>query len=63
MLRPDQGNRLQKHTMHLFEGDYEILRELYPEIGAAIVIRGLVRKFINQVEDRTPGSPNVEINI
>jgi len=37
---------MSKHTLHLYEGDYERLRELYPELGAAIIIRRLIRKHI-----------------
>jgi len=40
---------MTKHTLHLYEGDYERLRELYPELGAAIVIRRLIRKHIKEV--------------
>lgn len=40
---------MTKHTLHLYEGDYERLRELYPELGAAIIIRRLIRKHIKEV--------------
>lgn len=41
---------LQKHTLNLFAGDYEKLRELYRDVGAGAIIRRIVRKFIEQVE-------------
>ncbi len=41
---------LQKHTLLLFEGDYRRLQEYYPEIGAAIVIRKIVRKHLTQLD-------------
>lgn len=41
---------LQKHTLNLFPGDYEKLRELYPDVGAGAIIRRIVRRFIEQVE-------------
>lgn len=40
----------QKHTLHLFVGDYAKLQELYPSVSAAAVIRTLVRKNIEAVE-------------
>ena len=44
----DEG--LQKHTLNLFEGDYEKLRVLYPDVGAGAVIRRIVRRYLEQVE-------------
>ena len=38
--------KLSKHTMLLFEGDYEKLQEKYPETGASIVIRNLIRNHL-----------------
>ena len=40
---------LSKHTFHLFVGDVAKLQELYPELGAAGVIRQLVRTHIERV--------------
>ncbi len=47
-------DELQKHTLNLFEGDYEKLRELYPDIGAGAVIRRIVRRYIeaDRLEER-----------
>lgn len=54
---------LQKHTLHLFKGDYETLQVRYPEIGAARVIRELVRKYIIQLEGAAQPLPDVEVRI
>ena len=56
----DEG--LQKHTLNLFEGDYEKLRELYPDIGASAVIRRIVRRYIEQVES-TGSSIDAKVEI
>lgn len=48
MKADDEG--LQKHTLNLFEGDYEKLRALYPDVGAGAIVRRIVRRFIEQVE-------------
>lgn len=55
---------LQKHTLLLYEGDYEKLREVYPETGAALIIRRIVRALVKQIE--TNGGPvdmQVEIKL
>lgn len=39
---------LQKHTLLLYEGDYERLQTMYPDVGASVVIRKVVRTFIDQ---------------
>jgi hypothetical protein len=38
--------------MNLFRGDYAKLQDLYPDIGAATIIRRIVRKFIDQIEEK-----------
>lgn len=53
---------LQKHTLNLFEGDYEKLRGFYPDVGAGAVIRRIVRKYIEQVE-ATGGSIDAKVEI
>lgn len=44
-------NELQKHTLNLFPGDYAKLQQFYPDIGAATIIRRIVRKFVEQIEE------------
>lgn len=48
---------LQKHTLQLFEGDYAKLQDLHPEVGAASVIRTIIRQYIIKL------SPPVELKI
>lgn len=48
---------LQKHTLNLYPGDYAKLQEFYPDVGAATIIRRVVRKFIEQIE--AGGADNV----
>lgn len=43
---------LQKHTLNLFPGDYAKLQELYPDVGAAVIIRRIVHKFVEQIEEQ-----------
>jgi len=39
-----------KHTLLLFTGDYKRLQDAYPELGAAQVIRQLVRAHLNKID-------------
>jgi hypothetical protein len=42
---------VQKHTINLYEGDFARLGELYPDVGASMALRTILRKHI---EDRIP---------
>lgn len=59
MQRDDEP--LQKHTLNLWEGDYEKLRVLYPDVGAGAIIRRVVRRFIEQVEAN--GGPSIDAKV
>lgn len=48
MARPEK-EPMQKHTLNLYEGDFERLQALYPELGASIVIRKIIRKHIESI--------------
>lgn len=60
MKSEDEG--LQKHTLNLFEGDYEKLRMLFPDIGAGAIVRRIVRRFLEQVESNG-GSIDAKVEI
>lgn len=47
-----KNSDITKHTMNLFSGDYAKLQDLYPDIGAATIIRRIVRAFITQIEEK-----------
>lgn len=49
MSKEKPADRLHKHTLLLFEGDYAEMQNLYPEVGAAVAIRTLIRAHINKV--------------
>lgn len=52
-----------KHTLHLYQGDYADLMSMYPEIGAALVIRKLVRRHIEEMSPKTEFTIKPEINL
>lgn len=42
--------KLKRHNICLYPGDFEALQALSPDLGAAILIRRIVRKFLREVE-------------
>jgi len=55
MTRP-----LHKHTLLLFKGDFEILRDLHPNNSPSEIIRTLIEKHIKRVQVATP---TLELNL
>lgn len=41
---------LQKHTTLLFKGDFARLGELYPDLGASVMLRHILRKHLEKFE-------------
>lgn len=60
MAKDKKGRSLQKHTLNLFEGDWERLSSLLPEADTSAVIRALVRDTIERLEGETP---NVKVDL
>lgn len=57
-------DELTKHTLHLFTGDYDKIRELFPDIGAAVIIRRIVRQYVERVEAQPKAAtPDVTVQI
>lgn len=46
-------DKLHKHTLKLRQGDYDALIEYYPEVGAALVIRKLVSRHVDKLNNST----------
>lgn len=47
MRRKDPN--ITKHTLHLRKGDYETLRDRYPNSGAAKIIREIVARHVDRI--------------
>lgn len=58
---PKSETELQKHTLNLFPGDYAKLQQHYPDVGAAVIIRRIVHRFVEQIEQA--GNEAAQINI
>jgi len=57
------SDQLTKHTLNLRKGDYERLRALFPDIGAAVIIRKIVSKFLDKTEADGKSGLKVEIEL
>ncbi len=44
-------SELRKHTLLLYDGDYLRIQELFPEIGAAVIIRKLIRSYLEKIAE------------
>lgn len=54
---------LSKHTLNLYAGDYAQLQQLYPEIGAGVIIRRLVRQYLEQIDAAPSQTPTTPVSI
>lgn len=56
---------LQKHTLLLYEGDFDKLKSYYPEIDGGLIVRRLVRTHIEQIEAPTKGQalPKIKVEV
>lgn len=55
-----RNDDLQKHTLNLYKGDYAKLQDAFPEVGASVIIRKLVRQCVNQIEEQ---GTNIEAEV
>lgn len=58
---PKSNEDLTKHTLFLRRGDFDKLREFYPQVPAAQVIRKIVSRVVDKVS--TAGSVDVNMEI
>jgi hypothetical protein len=54
---------ISKHTLNLFEGDYQRLQDLYPKLGAGKIVRALVRAHLRKIEERTNQRNTTDLDI
>lgn len=58
---PKGKTELQKHTLNLTPGDYAKLQGYYPDIGAATIIRRIVHRYVENIEER--GGPPIDTDV
>lgn len=54
MPKDETNSELQKHTLHLFAGDYDELGSFFPTTTPAKVIRHLVRDTLKRLKGSRP---------
>ena len=58
-MRRREDHPIRKHTLNLYDGDYERLQALYStRVGAAKIIRDIVRAHIRKIEEQAAQSRN-----
>lgn len=63
-MRRKEEESLRKHTLNLYEGDFDKLTSFYPKVGAAVIIRNLVRAHIMKVETNAAQNlPPVDLEV
>lgn len=60
---PNPKLDLQKHTLNLFNGDFDRLKALHPDLDGGAVIRQLVRDYIDKIEANAPTQPATLLNV
>lgn len=61
---PRVTDDLTKHTLHLFAGDYAALQAMHPDVGAAHIIRTIVKAYLKKTNppidtSKIKGDPDV----
>lgn len=54
--------QLQKHTLNLRSGDWEALAAYYPDIPTSNVVRMIVSRYVEQIEEHG-ASVNAKVEI
>jgi hypothetical protein len=51
-MRRREDRAIRKHTLNLYDGDYEKLQNFYPaRIGAAKIIRDVIHAHVRKIEE------------
>lgn len=63
MVRTVETEPLKKHTLFLYDGDFDKLATFYPELGASVAVRRIVRKHIQRLESGVSAVPQMETKL
>lgn len=66
-MKKQEDRPLTKHTVNLYEGQFDKLCELHPRLGGAKVIRTLLDDYLRQIAEKTaqvlPPIPATQVDI
>lgn len=58
---------LHKHTLNLYKGDYAKIQEIFPDVGAGVVIRKVIHNYVETLEAKTavemPDQLEIKFNV
>jgi len=57
-----KNEELQKHTLNLRKGDFELIGDFFPDLGASRIIRTVVSRYVDELEGDSTQA-NVEVKI
>lgn len=60
MARTVENEPLKKHTLFLYAGDFDKLATFYPELGASVAVRRIIRKQIQLLESSVAPAPTMK---
>lgn len=57
------ASELKKHTLLLYDGDYQRVQDMHPDIGAAVIIRKLLRNYLEKISEGDKTVSSVGVNL
>lgn len=54
---------LEKVTLNLFHGEFGRLQDLYPQAGAGAIVRALVHKHLEAIDNLANGGTNADTDL
>lgn len=60
MARTIETEPLKKHTLFLYEGDFDELATFYPDLGASVAVRRIVRAQLQKLRSTVAVPPTME---
>lgn len=62
MPRTVEHEPLKKHTLFLYDGDFDKLAAFFPSVGGSVMIRRIIRSYLDKIDHSVPAAA-VEIKV
>lgn len=63
MPRTVETEKLEKHVLRLYEGDFVRLASYYPELGPSVAVRRIIRAQLNNLDSKVDEAPEMKETI
>lgn len=60
MARTIENRPLQRHTLWLYQGDFDKLGAYFPKVGASVALRRIVGSFLENIDAQIP-EPKIDL--